>query len=225
MRRPRLTYPPTWKVFSRAIRFERALGQCECCGECGLHRTHPGPRRCVERDQQPAQWARGRVVLTVAHLCSCDPPCVEAAHVKAMCNRCHLRTDGVLHSQHRAETRRLQREAAGQLTFLGAGTLKSWLFVPLLLVALAAPSQATCPVIPRSQAVLRAFQRLHPCPSTGKTTGKCPGYIRDHVDALACGGKDAVENLQWQTYADALAKDKWELKGCPRCRHLDREVR
>jgi len=33
---------------------------------------------------------------------------------------------------------------------------------------------------------------------------------------LACGGLDAVSNLQWQTIRDAKAKDKWETIGCAR---------
>jgi len=117
-RRKKPIYPAGWKAFSRAIRFEVAQGRCQCEGECGLHRTHPGPRRCVEMNGQPAQWARGVVVLTVAHLCACDPPCIEPSHVKAMCQRCHIRTDIPLHTKHVAETRRLGKQQAGQLTFL-----------------------------------------------------------------------------------------------------------
>ena len=63
---------------------------------------------------------------------------------------------------------------------------------------------------PRSRAVLREFQRQHPCPSTHKTTGACPGWVKDHIVSLHCGGPDAVANLQWQTDADAKAKDRWE---------------
>jgi len=44
----------------------------------------------------------------------------------------------------------------------------------------------------RSRAVTREFQREHPCPSTGRTSGACPGYRKDHVVPLACGGPDAV---------------------------------
>ena len=68
----------------------------------------------------------------------------------------------------------------------------------------------------RSSTVKHEFQRQQPCPSTGRTTGACPGYIKDHIRALACGGPDSVENLQWQTTAEAKAKDKWERKGCGR---------
>ena len=119
MRRDKPHYPPHWKEFSHSIRFARAKGRCECEGTCGLHTTHPGPRRCVEVNSQPAQYARGTIMLTVAHLCACDPPCVDSSHVKAMCKRCHLRVDRKLHMQHAAETRRRAREQDGQLTFLG----------------------------------------------------------------------------------------------------------
>lgn len=102
-------YPPNWKEFSRKIRFERAAGRCECAGECGLHRTTGGPRRCVERDGEPAKWAKGTIVLTVAHLCRPKDhggkKCAEPSHVKAMCQRCHLLTDQEVHMTHAAMTR------------------------------------------------------------------------------------------------------------------------
>lgn len=62
----------------------------------------------------------------------------------------------------------------------------------------------------RSTTVLHAFQHANPCPSTGRMTGACPGYIKDHIVALCDGGADAVGNLQWQTIADAKAKDRTE---------------
>jgi len=68
----------------------------------------------------------------------------------------------------------------------------------------------------RSREVTREFQREHPCPSTGRTSGACPGYRKDHIKALACGGPDTVQNLQWQTVAAAKAKDRWERKSCGR---------
>lgn len=66
--------------------------------------------------------------------------------------------------------------------------------------------------IKRSEAAKDAFRRRHPCPSTGKSRGACPGYVIDHVKPLANGGADAPNNMQWQTKADAKAKDKWERK-------------
>ena len=68
----------------------------------------------------------------------------------------------------------------------------------------------------RSREVTREFQREHPCPSTGQTSGACPGYRKDHIKPLACGGSDAVSNMQWQTVAAARAKDRWELRACGR---------
>jgi hypothetical protein len=68
----------------------------------------------------------------------------------------------------------------------------------------------------RSREVTREFQREHPCPSTGLTTGACPGYRKDHIEALGCGGPDAAWNMQWQTIAEAKAKDRWERKVCGR---------
>lgn len=110
-------YPPEWKALSRTIRIDRAQAQCECEGECGLHRTHPGPRRCEERDRQPAKWAKGLVVLTVAHLngpggvCQCDPLCADPAHLKAMCQRCHNRYDVPLRARNRSHTNALKCSA------------------------------------------------------------------------------------------------------------------
>lgn len=55
-----------------------------------------------------------------------------------------------------------------------------------------------------------AFMRLHPCPSTGETSGPCPGYVVDHITALKRGGPDSPSNMQWQTIEAAKAKDAWE---------------
>lgn len=118
---PRHLYPSNWAEVSRYIRFERAQGRCECTGRndsrilCGLHCTHPGPRRCVEVNGQPAIWAKGTVVLTCAHLCDCSPLCANPEHCIAACNRCHLRIDMLLHARHSAESRRLYKEYLGQV--------------------------------------------------------------------------------------------------------------
>jgi hypothetical protein len=66
--------------------------------------------------------------------------------------------------------------------------------------------------IKRSRAVISRFKRQHPCPATGKTLGRCPGYIIDHVKPLECGGTDAPSNMQWQTSAAAKAKDRTEAQ-------------
>lgn len=60
----------------------------------------------------------------------------------------------------------------------------------------------------RSYAAKAAFMR-----QTGYPNGR-PGYVVDHVIPLACGGADAPYNMQWQTTADAKAKDKTERRNC-----------
>jgi len=40
------------------------------------------------------------------------------------------------------------------------------------------------------------------------------GYVVDHIVPLACGGSDTPSNMQWQTVAEAKAKDKVERRGC-----------
>jgi hypothetical protein len=105
-------YPKDWKRISAAIR-ERAGNRCECEGECGLHRDHPGPRRCCELNGEPAKWAKGKVVLTVAHL-NHQPEDCRPENLKAMCQRCHLRYDQEHHQRNAHETRR-RKKAAGDL--------------------------------------------------------------------------------------------------------------
>jgi hypothetical protein len=81
----------------------------------------------------------------------------------------------------------------------------------LVLAVLSVPADAR---IHRNADARHHFKQLHPCPATGRPTGKCPGYVIDHVKPLACGGADAPSNMQWQTVAEAKAKDKWERIGC-----------
>ncbi len=64
--------------------------------------------------------------------------------------------------------------------------------------------------IARSSKSKDKFKKTHPCPSTGKTSGSCPGYVIDHIKPLKKGGSDDPSNMQWQTVTDAKAKDKWE---------------
>lgn len=68
--------------------------------------------------------------------------------------------------------------------------------------------------IPRSHAERAEFQRKVPCPATGKPSGKCPGYVIDHVIPLCAGGPDAPSNMQWQTVTEAKAKDREERRQC-----------
>lgn len=66
----------------------------------------------------------------------------------------------------------------------------------------------------RSEKAKAWFKYMNPCPSNGNNHGACPGYVIDHITALACGGNDAPSNMQWQTVKAGRAKDKWERKGC-----------
>jgi len=87
-------YPVNWKAISMDIR-RRSWGRCECTGECNLHDW-----RCFEISGLPALFARGRVVLTVAHLDHTPENCAPE-NLKAMCQRCHLVYDKDHHRQTR----------------------------------------------------------------------------------------------------------------------------
>lgn len=96
-------------------------------------------------------------------------------------------------------------------------TLAVTFFAALMLLgtAIASPRCDTCPRdkhghIQRHASAKAEFKRQHPCPSTGKRSGACKGYVIDHIKALKRGGLDAPSNMQWQTIAEAKAKDKWE---------------
>ncbi len=80
-----------------------------------------------------------------------------------------------------------------------------------------APARDAAGDIVRDARVARAFRKAHPCPSTGRTTGACPGWSIDHVIPLACGGCDSVANMQWlpneiKRAAGELPKDRWERR-------------
>ena len=93
-------YPKNWPSISKAIRFGRAGGQCECAGECGT--GHEG--RCEARHGQAHPVTGSEVVLTTAHRDhqpeNCDP-----ANLFAACQRCHLAYDAELHRANAAWTR------------------------------------------------------------------------------------------------------------------------
>jgi hypothetical protein len=64
--------------------------------------------------------------------------------------------------------------------------------------------------IHRSSAARAEFRR----DNTGLNRGACPGFVIDHIRPLACKGEDAPSNMQWQSRAEAKAKDRWELRTC-----------
>lgn len=66
----------------------------------------------------------------------------------------------------------------------------------------------------RSPALRAEFMRQQPCPSTGATRGPCPGYQVDHIEALICGGRDEMHNLQWLQVQQHREKTRVEVKLC-----------
>ena len=70
--------------------------------------------------------------------------------------------------------------------------------------------------IARDRHQVTLFRASHPCPGTGKLGGVCHGYVVDHICPLTCCANDDPSNMQWQTTADAKAKDAWE-QNCSMC--------
>ena len=66
----------------------------------------------------------------------------------------------------------------------------------------------------RDSAQVRAFRKSNPCPSTGKTTGACPGMVVDHIVPLCWGGADAPANMGWQEVRQSYLKDRFEREAC-----------
>lgn len=80
-----------------------------------------------------------------------------------------------------------------------------------------APVRNAAGGIVRRADVLAAFQRAHPCPSTGLRTGPCAGWHKNHEIPLACGGCDSVSNLIWlpvsiKTCSGPHCVDRYERK-------------
>lgn len=95
---------------------------------------------------------------------------------------------------------------------------KNALFLAILIFVggIAGPGFAKSERIHRSTTAKNHFKLGHPCPANGNRKGPCPGYVIDHVIALACGGPDDPSNMQWQTIEEGKAKDRWERIGCGR---------
>lgn len=89
--------------------------------------------------------------------------------------------------------------------------MRNQIIIILMALTICSTSQAE---LHRSQKAKVIFKYSHPCPSTGRNKGSCPDYIIDHIKPLTCGGLDDASNMQWQTKAEAKAKDKWERNNC-----------
>lgn len=82
-----------------------------------------------------------------------------------------------------------------------------------LLLAFLLATPLPCPHPHRNRGAVAKFRRANPCPNgpdKGSKT-RCRGYVVDHIVSLACCGSDIPCNMQYETVADAVAKDKWEL--------------
>lgn len=86
--------------------------------------------------------------------------------------------------------------------------------VAALTVAAALASPGFTVAVERSRLQRAEFQRAHPCPSTGRTRGACPGWQVDHIQALMCGGRDETSNMQWLTVEAHREKTKADIKSC-----------
>jgi hypothetical protein len=67
----------------------------------------------------------------------------------------------------------------------------------------------TCPRDANGRILRDPAARAQFLRQTGYPHGR-PGYVVDHIVPLECGGADTPSNMQWQTVAEAKAKDKTE---------------
>jgi 5-methylcytosine-specific restriction endonuclease McrA len=130
----------------------------------------------------------------------------RSAHVRS-----YTRRDGTYGSQHSRKTRgtstarsRVPRSAGSPRTYTNS---RSYSDSGRSASAITRDKHGR---IKRSAAAKNAFKHQQPCPSTGRSSGACPGYVIDHLKPLECGGADSPSNMQWQTTADGKAKDKTE---------------
>lgn len=81
------------------------------------------------------------------------------------------------------------------------------------------PARDSAGRIKRSQAQLRRFAAMEPCPANVDPADlSCPGWAIDHIWPLASGGCDAPHNMQWlpdsikacALSTGHLCKDRWE---------------
>jgi hypothetical protein len=111
-------YPEDWPESENGSSRAPATG-ASAWEECGCVDTRIiEARRCPELGGTKAQYFRGDVILTIAHL-DHTPENSDPSNLKAMCQRCHLRYD----RHHHAESARKTRDAkTGQLPlFRGSG--------------------------------------------------------------------------------------------------------
>ena len=76
--------------------------------------------------------------------------------------------------------------------------------LPALLLMPAGLAKAKAPKPPKSSDSETAiFRKSHPCPSFGRTSGSCPGYVVTYVTPPRKGGAHSATNTQWLTNVEA----------------------
>ena len=84
-------------------------------------------------------------------------------------------------------------------------------YLLILLLALPGPLEAAQK---RSQAVVREFIRLVPCPVAGPGSCFQKGFEADHRWPICAYGADAVWNLQWLSIEEHDRKTVLDLRAC-----------
>lgn len=92
-------YPPNWSDVIRPRILQRDNYKCVHCGLAHRARGYRDTRgRFVECDEFMEDWAikAGKrvhtIFLSVAHLCH-DTMCEDDAHMRSLCQKCHLHYD------------------------------------------------------------------------------------------------------------------------------------
>jgi hypothetical protein len=99
-------YPAEWPAISGWVKWDRAMGRCECEGECFSPRHHlyqfeSGESRCPNYHGEASRFTGSLIVLTTAHLTHV-PENVDPRLLRAMCQCCHLAYDAGHHAETRA---------------------------------------------------------------------------------------------------------------------------
>lgn len=72
-----------------------------------------------------------------------------------------------------------------------------------------APARYADGTIKRSQKVIDAFKKIHPCPPVQLGLVCSDVWQINHAIPLACGGKDAVSNMYWAPIAIKTCKENY----------------
>jgi hypothetical protein len=66
----------------------------------------------------------------------------------------------------------------------------------------------------RHTAQANAFRKANACPVTNKIQARCPGWVVNHIEPLACGGTDVPANMEWEQRAPSYKRDAFERRVC-----------